>query len=279
MNKRLNISIVLFKPDIIQLKKCLDSIEMDSEYVDTVYLIDNDFFDMNKIRSYQFKIKHISNEINLGFGTAHNIGINKSISSNIDYHLVLNPDIFFKKKIFKQIISFMDSNSNVSNLMPNILNEDGSNQELSKLLPSPKDKFYRFFSIQNSSNYILKNLDKNKVYNIPSLSGCFMFLRTNSMKEIGLFDENFFLYEEDLDLSRRIYTHSKNIYYPLISVYHSFNRSSFKHLSIKILHIKSIIKYFNKYGWFFDKNRKIINNYFINKYYKNKLNNNQNKTL
>ena len=99
MNKRLNISIVLFNPDIIQLKKCLDSIEMDSEYVDTVYLIDNDFFDMNKIRSYQFKIKYIPTEKNLGFGSAHNIGIKKSILSNIDYHLVLNADVYFNLKI------------------------------------------------------------------------------------------------------------------------------------------------------------------------------------
>ena len=270
MNKRFNISIVLFKPEITQLKKCLDSIEMDSKYVNTVYLLDNDFFDKDKIKNYRFNIKYISNSKNLGFGSAHNIGIRKSISTNIDYHLVLNPDIFFKKKIFKKIILFMDSNLDVSNLMPNILNEDGSNQELSKLLPSPKDKLYRFLSIHNYSNYVLKNLDKNQFYSVPSLSGCFMFLRINSLREIGLFDEQFFLYEEDLDLSRRIYSHSKNIYYPFINVYHSFNKSSFKHLSIKILHIKSIIKYFNKYGWFFDKERKDINKYFIKKYIINK---------
>lgn len=257
--KRLNISIVLYKPDLNQLVKCLKSLNLEHELINKVFLIDNHKFNINNLEEYFFQIEYIRNPSNIGFGPAHNICLKKSINANIDYHLVLNPDIFFNEPIISSISEFMDNNIGVGNLMPRILNEDGSEQNLCKLLPTPFDKFNRVFLKPNLSKYILTNLDNSNNYNIPSLSGCFMFLRVRVLNKIGVFDEKFFLYEEDLDLSRRIFKNFKNIYFPKVSVYHSFNRLSRKNFIASLLHIKSFITYFNKYGWFFDKERKEIN--------------------
>jgi len=96
--------------------------------------------------------------------------------------------------------------------------------------------------------------------NVPFLSGCFMFFRTQVLKDIGLFDENIFMYMEDIDINRRIHAKYKTIYYPNVSVYHEYERGSHKNLRLLRISIESSIKYFNKWGWFFDKQRNIMNN-------------------
>ena len=100
----------------------------------------------------------------------------------------------------------------------------------------------------------------DKEMEVPYLSGCFMFIRTEIFKEVGYFDENFFMYLEDTDLSRRINEKYKTVYYPKVHVNHKFAKGSYVNKKLLMYHIKSAIYYFNKWGWFFDKKRKEINN-------------------
>jgi len=102
---------------------------------------------------------------------------------------------------------------------------------------------------------------------VPYLSGCFMFMRVEVLKKIGLFDERFFMYLEDTDLSRRIHRVSKTIYYPEVSIYHEYGKGSYKNPRLSLYHIKSAFKYFNKYGWFFDKERVRVNTITLKKLY------------
>ena len=95
--------------------------------------------------------------------------------------------------------------------------------------------------------------------NIPILSGCFMFLRTEALEKVGLFDEQFFMYMEDFDLNRRIHRAYKTIFFPEAVVVHEYQKASYKNIKLLKAHIKSAIYYFNKYGWFFDKERKKVN--------------------
>ena len=95
--------------------------------------------------------------------------------------------------------------------------------------------------------------------NIPILSGCFMFLRTEALEKVGLFDEHFFMYMEDFDLNRRIHCVYKTIFFPEAVVVHEYQKASYKNIKLLKAHIKSAIYYFNKYGWFFDKERKKAN--------------------
>ena len=91
-----------------------------------------------------------------------------------------------------------------------------------------------------------------------------MFLRTEVLKQVGLFDENIFMYLEDIDLNRRIHSKYKTIYYPDAIVIHEHQKESYKNRKLLKAHIKSAIYYFNKYGWFFDKERTSINKNIIN---------------
>ncbi|MFN2344028.1 MAG: hypothetical protein ABR542_11790, partial [Desulfonatronovibrio sp.] len=91
---------------------------------------------------------------------------------------------------------------------------------------------------------------------VPSLSGCFMFLRCEALKEVGLFDERFFLYFEDYDLNRRISQKYKTVFYPLSSIVHHFERASRRDPIAFRHHLFSAVRYFNKWGWFFDSKRR-----------------------
>ena len=95
--------------------------------------------------------------------------------------------------------------------------------------------------------------------NVPYLSGCFMLLRTSTLEDVGLFDERFFLYPEDIDLTRRIHKKYKTLFYPYVSVIHEYGRGSYKSMKLLYFHIVNMCRYFNKWGWFFDKERKEIN--------------------
>ena len=90
----------------------------------------------------------------------------------------------------------------------------------------------------------------NKIMDVPILSGCFMFLRNEIFKNVGLFDERYFMYMEDFDYSRRIHEKYRTVYYPNVEIVHAHAKESFKNRKLSIIHLKSAIKYFNKWGWF-----------------------------
>jgi GT2 family glycosyltransferase len=86
-----------------------------------------------------------------------------------------------------------------------------------------------------------------------------MFLRTEALEEVGLFDERFFMYPEDIDLTRRIHSKYRTVFYPDVSIIHHHAKDSYESIKMLKIHIVNIIKYFNKWGWIFDKDRRVIN--------------------
>lgn len=103
---------------------------------------------------------------------------------------------------------------------------------------------------------------------VPYLSGCFMFLRREVIREIGVFDEGIFMYGEDTDLNRRIFQHYRTVYFPEITIIHDFEKGSHKNLRLFWIHVKAAVYYLNKWGWFFDKERRKINQAIKKKYIK-----------
>jgi len=277
----LSASIVLFNNEKEQLTKTINSF-LNANLNVKLYLIDNSTFDDLKIFSnIDNRIIYIFNNANLGYGKAHNIALRKSIEENIPYHLVLNPDVYFEKGVLEELYNFMESNKDVGLVMPKVLYPNANIQYLCKLLPSPLDLFERrFLNFGPLKNFLEK---RNKIYElefsnydkimeVPYLSGCFMFIRTEVLKEVGLFDERFFMYLEDTDLSRRIHMIAKTIYYPYVHIYHKYEKGSYKNLKLLSYNILSTFKYFNKYGWIFDKERQAINKRILKNlgYYKRK---------
>jgi GT2 family glycosyltransferase len=149
--------------------------------------------------------------------------------------------------------------------MPKVLYPDGEIQHLTKLVPSPFDLIFRRFiplkswKEKRNFKYELRFSGYDKIANVPYLSGCFMFLRIEALQNVGMFDERFFMYPEDIDLTRRIHKKYKTIYYPFVSIVHEHEKASFKSFKMMKIHMFNMIKYFNKWGWFFDSERKLFN--------------------
>jgi len=265
---QLNVSIVLYQNSLAQLKRAINSV-LSTKLDVKLYLIDNSPADSLKILSeLNPRIVYIFNNANLGFGKAHNIAIKETLKEGVPFHLIMNPDIYFDKEVLEELYSFMEENKDIGLVMPKVLYPDGRIQYLCKLLPTPFDLFGRRFLNKGplkkyiekrNEIYELRFTGYNKIMEVPYLSGCFMFIRTEVLKKVGLFDEKFFMYLEDTDLSRRIHRVAKTIYYPYVHIYHEHQKGSYKNLKLLKIHIESAIKYFNKWGWFNDPERDIIN--------------------
>ncbi|MFP5040692.1 glycosyltransferase family 2 protein [Parasediminibacterium sp. JCM 36343] len=209
------------------------------------------------------QVEYIYNNANVGFGAAHNIAIKKSIPF-AKYHLVINPDIYFEEGVVEALYAYMEINKEVGHVMPKILYPDNTVQYVAKLIPSPIDLLARRFL----PSFVFKKRNKtlqlecsgyNQVFEAPYLSGCFMFLRMAALNEVGLFDERFFMYPEDIDLTRRIHKKFKTVFYPAVYVYHEHGKGSYKSMKMLWIHTVNIIKYFNKWGWFNDTEKRSIN--------------------
>ncbi len=271
----LTISLVLYNNDFSDVKNIMDDF-LSSSLDLFIYVIDNS----DKSNSMFFKkiknTEYIFNNRNLGYGRAHNIAIKKAIDSNSVYHLIVNPDIRFDKNTLSKLSLFMSQNENVGLLMPKVFYPSEKLQFLCKLIPRPKDlvirRFFPIKSITKKTNkiYELRDFDYNSNIEIPYISGCFMFARTNALKMVNGFDERFFLYFEDLDLSRRVGEKWKTVFYADSTIYHTYKKESYKNNKILFYHIASSIKYFNKWGWFFDKRRDQLNKETLEKIETNK---------
>lgn len=265
----LNSSIVLYHNDKTQLTKAVKSF-LNTELKVKLFLVDNSKNDnLKEFAKLDDRIIYIFNNANLGYGKAHNIAIQKSIEEKTPCHLVLNPDIYFEKGVLEELFTKMQSDENIGNVIPKVLYPNGQIQYLCKLLPNPIDLIFRRFlpfkKLKEKLNqkYELQFTNYDKEMNPPILSGCFMFLRTSALKEVGMFDENIFMYMEDFDLNRRIHTKYKTLFYPQVCITHEYAKESYKNKKLLFYHIKSAIYYFNKYGWLFDKERRKMNKNFL----------------
>jgi len=264
----LTISLVLYENNESQVNNIISSC-LECTKVSQIYVIDNS---KNKapIRKNQ-RVKVIQSKENIGFGKAHNIALRKILGKS-KYHLVLNPDISLESSILDEIMTFMDSDPSLGLVMPKVLNTDGTIQYNCKLIPTPLNLIIRRFlyfipALLNWNNYKyeMKFSDYNKIQEVPILSGCFMFFKVDALKDVGLFDQRYFLYVEDVDLCRRVHEKYKTMYYPYVSIYHEHTKGSYKNRKLMWQNSISAIKYFNKWGWFNDNNRSAVNKKIIEK--------------
>ena len=263
--KDLTASIVAYKNPAAILAQTIHSF-LSATQDSKLFLIDNSPTDQLKYLAYDPRITYIFNSKNIGFGAGHNISLRKIINES-KYHLVLNPDVYFEKNVLTTLYDYMENDPHIGLVMPKVLYPDGRLQPVCKLLPSPKTLFIRRFlnfltSIREKENYRyeLHLSGYDKIINAPFLSGCFMFLRTEALRTVGLFDERFFLYTEDTDLSRRIHRHYRTVFFPGAAIYHYHYRGSYKSPLLLWRNILSTVKYFNKWGWAIDEERERFNN-------------------
>lgn len=241
-----------------KITKFIENIEsLKSELFETtLYVVDNSSTDqtVNLVNecSKRFNSIHlIVPNVNKGFGTGNNYVLPYLKS---DFHVVINTDVIIPNaEVINEMILYMDRHPEIGLLSPKILNVDGTIQKLYKHNPSVLDMAIRFISpnllkkrqawfVHDESNY-------SEIGQIEHASGAFMFFRTKVFKEIGGFDERYFMYMEDADITREVNRISKAVFYPKVSVIHEWQRDSHKKIRYMLYTIKSMGQYFHKWGW------------------------------
>lgn len=270
-------SIVTYNHNILDIEAVLRSLM--TSPVSTVYIIDHSdemlklegeletfrneepLYDEHKRRG--FNIIYMRHENN-GYGGGHNVAVRLAAQMGSTYHLVVNPDVWFKPDVIPAIWHCMEQDPSIGQIMPHVKYLDGKVQRIAKLLPTPMNLFERFFLparivSKHNDKFELRHTNYTMTLNVPYLSGCFMFFRMSALQEVGLFDEHFFMYAEDIDITRRIHRKYKTLFFPEVSIYHKFNRASHRSLRLFRIHLVNIIKYFNKWGWVYDNERRTFN--------------------
>jgi len=218
----MQLSIVIVNYNVKHfLQQCLSSVFNALSKIDAeVWVVDNNSVDGSvlMVKNQFKKVKLIVNKDNLGFSKANNQAIKKSKGK---YILLLNPDTIVEETTFEKIVDFMDKHPNAGGLGVNMIDGKGKFLPESKRgIPTPKVAFYKMFGLtklfsksKKFAKYYMGHLKPDETNKVEILSGAFMLLRKTVIDEIGMLDETFFMYGEDIDLSYRILQAGYDNYY------------------------------------------------------------------
>ncbi len=218
------------------------------------------------------QIGYLNSGANLGYGAGHNLVLRQN-KGMAEYHLVLNPDVYFDAGLLSTLVKTYKNLEQAAMAIPKVRYPNGQIQYLSKRLPTAMDLIGRRFlsgifkkwASKQREVYEMRDMNYETDFCTPTVSGCFMFFSDNLLQQTNGFDERFFLYLEDVDFSRRASAYGFNYHLGHLEIYHDYQKSSYKSLKPLWLHISSAVKYFNKYGWIFDRERHRINADYKNK--------------
>lgn len=256
-------SIVVHDTEPRQLMNAVECI-LRSPQISRIWIIDNSReCSLRGVISKFDKVEYFHVE-NRGFGAGHNIGIRMAKLIGSDYHLVMNADVEWDGDVISAMVTYMDVHTDVGLASPKIFYPDGQLQFSCRMLPTPLDLLLKRFLPQSMARnrmnrYLLAGADHDLEFNCPYLLGSFMFFRMSALDSVGLFDERFFMYPEDIDISRRIHKKFGTMYYPGISIIHAHAAESRKNRRMLWIHMTNMVKYFNKWGWFIDSERRKFN--------------------
>ncbi len=242
--KKLSVIIVNYNVCYF-LEQALKSVLKSAEGLDVeIIVVDNNSVDgsVQMMKEKFPDIKLIASDENLGFSKANNLAMRQAKG---EYILLLNPDTVIEEQTLSKCCEFMDDHKDAGGLGVKMVDGKGHFLPESKRgLPTPWIAFYKIFGLarffpksKKFGKYHLGYLDKNKTHEIEVLSGAFMMMRKSVLDEIGLLDEDYFMYGEDIDLSYRIVKAGyKNYYYPETTIIH-YKGESTKRTSINYVFI------------------------------------------
>lgn len=268
---KITVSIVIYNSNIQDLESALSSYAKSLSVARPHYLLESFVYIVNNnpeddyqdlitllCQKNNLEFNYIQSQRNGGYGYGNNLAIKRAES---DYHIVLNPDVIFNDDVIKNSLDFLEKNLEFVLLTPAVYGKNGERHYLCKKNPALFHLFLRRFASQNIRTNFFKNyLDRfeyrnfsydDPIENVPYCTGCFMFFRTTVLKNLGGFDERFFLYSEDADLSRRTLAYGKTIYLPTVKIVHAWHKGSHKNKKLRNEAIKSAFKYWWKWGGIF----------------------------
>ena len=241
------------------LKKCLESIfRNQNDLALEVFVVDNASTDETSemVKNHFPQVQLISNEKNLGFAAANNQGIKQAKG---DYLLLLNPDTEIVGSALKTAIDFMKSNQLIGVCGVKHLNPNGTLQPSIRRFPTfwpiflTLTKLARIFpNLPAINKYLAKDFNYSQAQSVDQVAGSFFLIHRQVIEKIGLLDENFFIWFEEVDFCHRVIKAGWQVWYtPNASIIH-YGGQRFKQqftLKKQWLFFKSAIKYFQKYGF------------------------------
>ena len=215
--------------------QCLDSVREASSGMDVeVFVVDNASADdtVSYVSRHYPWVKLIVNDDNLGFSRANNIAIRQAQG---EYVLLLNPDTIVAEPTLRECIVFMDAHPQAGGLGVRMHNADGSlAPESRRAIPSPWVSFLKMIGF--TSRYYMSHLSWDEPGRIEVVSGAYFMLRRKALGEVGLLDEDFFMYGEDIDLSYRLLKGGWENWYQPSDIIHfkgeSTQKSSFRYVHV-----------------------------------------------
>lgn len=233
---RLDVSVVIVNYKVRDLlRDCLRSLEHNLETLrGEVWVVDNASGDgsVEMVRAEFPWVRLIANAQNRGYGAANNQAIRQAEGR---YILVLNPDTKLPPGAIVETIAEMEAHPDIGALGPKLILADGSlDKACRRSFPSPEVAFYRLFGLARLfpnhprfARYNLLNVDEDTAIDVDSVVGAFMLVRCEVVERVGMFDEAFRLYGEDLDWAYRIKQAGWRVrYHPRVVVLHYKRQST-----------------------------------------------------
>lgn len=272
----LRVAIVCYRPSIRDVEQALGSLAAaiarlrtvapDREVCRTkIILIDNSedsILSLDQVVEFRDTLEELNTGLtliqghgNIGYGSAQNLALQNSDES---FHVFMNPDVIVSEDALHRGIAYLEQNPDVAVASPSATNADGVKQYLCKGYPTVFALFLRGFTPSFIKSLFRKTLDRYELRSLPEdrpssdiqiVSGCFMLGRTSAFKEVGGFDESYFLYFEDFDLSMRLHQNYKLAYLPNMKIIHHGGNAGRKGLRHIIMFTRSATRFFNSHGW------------------------------
>jgi hypothetical protein len=256
------VSLVLFRTSGAEVDRAVSQI-LGSKISVHVVVVDNTQPPVPLPAYDPARVTVIRNASNLGYGSAHNRAIEAS-RGKAPYHLAMNTDLVMHDDVIASLYRFMEGHPEAGLVMPKVYYPDGRTQYLCRLLPHPIDMLVRGlgrrsrWAARRNRRYESRGWSHDSVRSFPFLSGCFMMFRSSILAQVGGFDERFFLYGEDIDISRRVHALAQTLFVPSARITHEY-RSEAAGPRKQLQKLVNISRYFNKWGWFIDRSRDSIN--------------------
>jgi GT2 family glycosyltransferase len=272
-NLTLSASVVLHHNPIPQLQKTLESLQRAASYatragllaVLKVSLVDNSC-DPRYGESVQtllreeaghgaIRFEYLPQVENRGYGAGHNAAL---LTSDSDVHLVLNPDVELEESALRVGLARLGDSADIALLSPRVCGDGGNQEFLCKRYPSVLVLVLRAFAPAFMQAWFRERLDRyqmvdlcsgEQAVDVPLASGCFMLAPTPALRAVGGFDERYFLYFEDFDLSLRLGEHGRLVFEPAMRIVHHGGYAARKGLRHVRYFLRSGIRFFNDHGW------------------------------
>lgn len=247
-------SIVTYNNNIEVLSNTIESFLKTSLKVKLVLVDNSQNKDIEEL-SKKYEIDYLDTGGNIGFGRAHNKAI-QLYQGQSKYFLILNPDVVIHENSLEELNRFLDKNKSVVLTSSVVRNPDQSIQRVHKRLPSFMIIFARRFLpgklkpllTKKLNEYIISESEFDRPIHVPSVSGCFMLFRYPELLKLNGFDERFFMYFEDIDISRRACHIGDVVIDTNCSITHLWAKGSYKSFKLTYINIVSALKYFLKWS-------------------------------